>query len=71
MVVVFVDRFPYSSRVTTSRPSATVRECSRQPQIANLDLTVLVDEDVRRLDVAVDDVHRVHLLEGAEEVVHD
>ena len=43
---------------------------ARKSEIANLHCTVLHDEQVGRLDVAVHDSRRVHILEPAEEIEH-
>lgn len=38
---------------------------AREAEVADLEVAVLVDEDVGRLEVAVDDAGRVHVLEAA------
>jgi hypothetical protein len=38
-----------------------------EPEVSELDVSVGVDEDVVRLDVAVDEPHRVNALNGASQ----
>lgn len=43
----------------------------RKPKVANFHCAVLVDQYVRRLYVSVQDASRVHVLQSAEQIVHD
>ena len=42
-----------------------------EPEVADLDVHVLVEEDVAELEVAVDDLVRVHVLARADELHHE
>ena len=45
-------------------------EASAQAEVRELDVTVGVDEDVVRFDVAVDEAHLVHAVHGAHKLAH-
>lgn len=44
---------------------------AREPEVCNLEVAVRVQEQVRRLQIAMDDVRAVHRLERAERLVHE
>lgn len=44
---------------------------TRKTEVANLEVTVLVDEDVRGLQVTVDDAGRVDVLQSTEDLVQE
>lgn len=43
---------------------------AREPEVGQLDRAVLIDENVGRLEVSVDDVRRVDILQAAQQVIH-
>lgn len=47
------------------------REATREAEIANLQLAVGIDEQVARLEVAVQHVRRVYVLQTAEDLVDE
>ena len=44
---------------------------AREPEVCDLEVAVRVQEQVRRLQIAMDDVRAVHRLERAERLVHE
>ena len=42
----------------------------REPEVTNLDGAVLVDKDVGGFDVPMHNISRVHIIHGAQEVIH-
>lgn len=64
-------RVTYSLSVATAFSEAALRHGSREAEIAELNVAVLVHQDVRGLDVTVNDVGRVEELHGKQAVVQD
>lgn len=69
--LVFTDGLSDSPRVSGPRADAAVWQGSGESEVTYFDLAILVDQYVRRLDVSVDNVRRVQVLEGTEQVVQD
>lgn len=56
---------------STSLADAAIRERAREAEVAQPYVALVVNQNVSRLEVAVDDVGRVKLFEGAKQVVED
>ena len=62
---------PPVARRRRRRRGGSARRRAREAKVAEDDVAVLVDEDVRRLEVAVEDARRVDVPEGLEELERD
>jgi len=70
VITVLINWFSNSSRVTTPGSSSTFRKSTGKTHVANLYLTIFIQKNVRGLDIAMENVHGVHVLKSTKQVVH-
>ena len=68
---VLADGLSDTATVTASGANAAVRQSSSKTEITDFDLAIFVNQDVRRLQITVQDIHRMQVLHRADQIVQN
>jgi hypothetical protein len=61
----------YSKGVFTALSNTTTGLRSGYPKVSYFDITVFIDENIRRLDVPMNDIRLVNKLQSAQKIVRN